>query len=192
MERYFAPRKSNSKIANWSEKIWKNKFQGILVGVCFNFFIIYVYVTKQTLFSSLALLCLYYIIFQIILTTFGGKKEEKTKEEGNLINEEKIKEFNEGVKNFIQGCKQSLETNEELISTGIFVILILQLAKIFSDLFFLCFLGNLAIFHYPLNQLFPDCIFNCYLCVVQVIEGVVGLIECLIPRYEEGEKEKKQ
>lgn len=181
---YHPPEKSNSIIANWSKKIWDEK-RGIFYGIFFNLLIFYAYATKQTICSFLVMLCFYYLLY-ILLKKHFCKCEKCEKEpitEEQL--EEKIKTFREQSKEYIRGAKALVQTFEEYVTAFVLLLIIIFLTKFCSDLFFLWIIGNLSIFHYPLNQICPGCIFNTYISITQCIEGVAGMIECLIPRYEE-------
>lgn len=191
MERYIPPQKSNSKIVNWSNKLWEEK-KGIPVGILFNLFIIYIYRSKQTLFSCLALSYLVFILFSFFSKKFFSKKQEEGEKKPTIQENNNGQELFDNIKQFFEGLKESNNTVEECLCTCILLFFIILLNKIFSDLFFIWIIGNLCIFYAPLDKAFPGCIFNAYLAVVQTIEGVVGLTECLIPRYEEnGLQEKK-
>lgn len=193
MGRYFPPEKSNSKIVNWSKKLWQEK-KGIQLGIIFNIFIFFIYRTKQNICSCLVLLYLVYLLYSFLKKDCCHKQEQPQ----NVPQEEKLKEqnccnlegFAEDIKRLIDNIKESNKTQEECICTCILLLFINFLTKFFSDLFFIWIIGNLCIFYYPLNKAFPGCVFNFYLAVVQTIEGVVGLIECLIPRYEEPSEKK--
>lgn len=181
---YHPPEKSNSKIANWSEKIWTEN-KGIFYALFFNLFVFYVYITKQTICSSFVMMCFFYLLFTLIKKSFC--KEQECKEETmteEQINE-KIKYFRGQVKEYIEGTKSLIQTFEEYVTAFVLLLIILLLTKFCSDLFFLWLVGNLSILHYPLNKLCPGCYFKTFIAITQCIEGVAGMIECVIPRYEE-------
>lgn len=59
-------------------------------------------------------------------------------------------------------------------------------------IFLLWVIVNLIIFHEPIDKRYPHFLFYSYIYVKQIIEGVISLIECLIPRYEEPEKNENK
>ncbi|MCQ2820281.1 MAG: hypothetical protein MJ252_23695 [archaeon] len=190
MERYIPPRKSNSKIANWSKKLWEEK-KGIKAGIIFNLFCLYVFRTKQTIFSVLILAYIVYLLVSYFGKSLAGKEQPKEiKEESNLTN------FDEGFKESLKSLRERLtysyNTVEEVLGACLVLYEIILLTHLFPDIFFVWVIGNLCIFYYPLDKAFPDCIYKFYLAVVQTAEGIIGLIECLIPRYEETEEAKKE
>ena len=60
-----------------------------------------------------------------------------------------------------------------------------------GDRFILFVALNIFIFYAPINKKFPDFLFVSRMSIKQVIEGTIGIIECLIPRYEEEKNKKK-
>ena len=67
--------------------------------------------------------------------------------------------------------------------------------SIFSDKFLLWIIANLFLLYSPINKKYPDFVFNIWMSCKQIVEGVLGIIECVIPAYEEpktdAEEEKK-
>lgn len=171
---YIPPRKSKSKIECWSEKIWADK-TGIPISIVFNF-IIMIYFTRSSVFSSFFLTLFLFIAFiashKLI---FKDKEPEKSKSKDK-------KEYKQENTNFITIY---FDSTEEKIVLALELYIIHVLGKYLSDLFFVWIIGNLCIFYYPLNLYFPDCIFNCYLIVTQTLEGIIGLIIAVIPKFGE-------
>jgi len=60
-----------------------------------------------------------------------------------------------------------------------------------GDRIILFLLLNIYIFYYPLNSRFPHFLFLIRMYIKQIIEGIIGILECLIPRYEEEQSKKK-
>lgn len=59
--------------------------------------------------------------------------------------------------------------------------------------FILLILTDLVIFYSPLEEKYPNFLFTLRMAIKQVIEGILGIALCLIPRYEnKGEKEEKK
>ena len=59
-----------------------------------------------------------------------------------------------------------------------------------GDRFILFAILNIFIFYAPINKKYPHFLFTFRMYIKQIIEGIIGILECLIPRYE-GDKLKK-
>ena len=55
----------------------------------------------------------------------------------------------------------------------------------FSDKFILYIMLNVLLLYAPLEKKCPHFLFKCRMSFKQIIEGIIGLIDCLIPKYEE-------
>ena len=72
-----------------------------------------------------------------------------------------------------------------------YIYLLMKVSSWIGDRFILFVVLNTFIFYAPINKKFPHFLFISRMTIKQVIEGTIGILECLIPRYEE-EKIKKQ
>ena len=63
-----------------------------------------------------------------------------------------------------------------------------KIVNFFNDKFMFFLVSNIIAFHGLIEQFCPDSLFKARISVKQIIEGVIGIIECLIPRYEDNEK----
>ena len=81
-------------------------------------------------------------------------------------------------------------------SEAIHLIIELKLASIiinlFPDVFLFWIIINFIIFYGPIDKNFPNKITYGLTCVRQTIEGVIGIVEALIPKYVEEKEEKKE
>lgn len=68
--------------------------------------------------------------------------------------------------------------------------MLMKFAILVGDRFILLVTLNVYIFYAPINKKCPHFIFKTRMSIKQIIEGTVGILECLIPRYKE-EKPKK-
>ena len=64
----------------------------------------------------------------------------------------------------------------------------MKITSIISDKFILLIAFNVFIFYAPIEEKFPHFIFNTRMSIKQIVEGILGVLECLIPRYEESKK----
>ena len=76
------------------------------------------------------------------------------------------------------------------IKVLIYIYLLMKLAGLLGDRFILLIVLNIFIFYAPIEKKCPHFLFKSRMYVKQIIEGTVGIIECLIPRYEEGKPKK--
>ena len=67
---------------------------------------------------------------------------------------------------------------------------IMKIINLINDKFLLLIAVNIIVFYFPLENKSDHFLFKGKMAVKQFIEGIIGLIECLIPRYEEP-KEKE-
>ena len=66
----------------------------------------------------------------------------------------------------------------------------MKFTNLVGDRFILLVVLNIFIFYAPLDKKCPHFLFVSRMYVKQIIEGIFGLIECVIPRYEEEKKKK--
>ena len=70
------------------------------------------------------------------------------------------------------------------------VYILMKITSILNDKFILYLLLNIVILYAPIEKKCPNFLFKCRITLKQIIEGVIGLLECLIPKYVE-EKNKQ-
>ena len=63
--------------------------------------------------------------------------------------------------------------------------LLMKISFFLGDKFFLFLMINICLFYAPLEKKFPHFMFKCIISIKQTIEGILVLIECFIPKYEE-------
>ncbi len=67
----------------------------------------------------------------------------------------------------------------------------MKVASWVGDRFILLIVLNIFIFYAPIEKEFPHFLFVSRMYIKQIIEGIVAILECLIPRYEEEKPKKK-
>ncbi len=67
----------------------------------------------------------------------------------------------------------------------------MKFARLVGDRFILLIVLNIFVFYAPLNKKCPHFLFISRMYIKQIIEGCFGIIDCLIPRYEEEKPKKK-
>ena len=64
----------------------------------------------------------------------------------------------------------------------------MKFVSFISDKLVLLLIANICLFYSSLEEKFPHFIFKCRTAIKQVIEGIIVLFQCLIPKYEETPK----
>ena len=77
------------------------------------------------------------------------------------------------------------------IKTLSYIYLLMKVLSWIEDRFILFVVLNIFVFYAPINKKFPNFLFVSRMSIKQVIEGAIGIVECLIPRYEEEKIKKK-
>ena len=67
----------------------------------------------------------------------------------------------------------------------------MKASAIIGDRIILFVTLNIFILYAPINKKFPNFLFVSRMYIKQIIEGTLGILECLIPRYEEEKAKKK-
>ena len=67
----------------------------------------------------------------------------------------------------------------------------MKACSLIGDRLILLVILNVFIFYAPINKKFPNFLFVSRMYIKQIIEGTLGILECLIPRYEEEKVKKK-
>ena len=77
------------------------------------------------------------------------------------------------------------------LKTLIYFYLVMKVSSWIGDKFILFAFLNIFIFYAPINKKCPHFLFISRMYIKQIIEGTIGILECLIPRYEEDKSKKK-
>ena len=169
-------------LTHFSIEIFSNKIFGIFCGLYLNFIYIHNWLKNKNIFSLLIIIYINILIIKIILRKIFQVK----------INEEPKKNFNEQDLNKIRERFRkiiSLEDPSSTIRNFIYTFLCLFLSNLLGDKFIIFFMLNIFVFYAPINNKFPNFVFNSIMYVKQTIEGIFGIVECFIPRYVD-KKEK--
>ena len=102
---------------------------------------------------------------------------------------------NEEIKKYIfDTCLDAINYSKKIISLEDYIFTLKELAKLYTimkviniinEKFFVLIIINIIIFYSPLDNYSEHFLFKAKIAVKQIFEGVFGIIECLIPRYEE-------
>lgn len=173
-----------------SEKIWQNKLLGIIITITSNILFIYEWRKKAGFFYLCLFFLFYYLLITLILRKIvfqEVKKIEEEKEEDKLVKDDfalYIKKRKDTLVNFIR----DVTSWEEPSFTVVVLIEVFIFMKIFyfvGDKFICLLLLNFVIFYHPIEHKKPYFAYCLFMEAYQIIQGIVGICECLIPRYEE-------
>ena len=174
------------KLLELSSELFENPLFGYGIVANTNILFIYAWCKKRTIFSILSFLLLFYLIVRIILKkVFGLNQKTKLNEEDLKTELLKIHlQVSTYVKNIVS-LENYVYTFSELAKIYVFF----KIINLFNDKFLLLLLLNAALLYSPIEKKCNHFVFKGRMAVKQVIEGVIGLVSCFIPRYEE-KKEK--
>ena len=162
--------------SQFSKEIFKNAIFGYIIGIYLNFVYIYNWRKNKNIFSLLIILYINYLLIKIILGRLF--KLEENKEHKTYNYESEVKKYRERFRKII-----SLEDPSSTIRTFVYIYSCLLLSLLLGDKFILLLILNILIFYTPINNKFPNFIFNTIMTLKQTIEGVLGILESFIPRY---------
>ena len=163
-------------LSQFSKEIFKNAIFGYIIGIYLNFVYIYNWRKNKNIFSLLIILYINYLLIKIILGRLF--KLEENKEHKTYNYESEMKKYRERFRKII-----SLEDPSSTIRTFVYIYSCLLLSLLLGDKFILLLILNILIFYTPINNKFPNFIFNTIMTLKQTIEGILGILESFIPRY---------
>ena len=126
----------------------------------------------------------------ILIKNRGVKDEPLSSEVVNQVYKE-LYETKLYFTNFIKktiSCEDKYYTIRVLIE----IYLLMKITSFLNDKFIILLILNIVILYAPIEKNCPHFLFKCRMTFRQIIEGVIGLIDCLIPKYEEGNIKEKQ
>ena len=169
------------KVLEISSELFENPLFGFGITAITNILYIYVWYKKKTVFSILTFLLLFYIIVRIIQKKILGlNRNTKTNEEG--LKTELLKVYLQistyvvsivSLENYVYTCT-------ELAKLYTFCIII----NLFNDKFLLLILLNIVMLYSQIEKKCNHFVFKGRMAVKQIIEGVIGVVACFIPKYE--------
>ena len=100
---------------------------------------------------------------------------------------ETFKDFNASILYFKNFIKKTISFEDKLYTTRVLIefYLLLKISTFLSDKIIIFLLANFCLFYAPLEKNFPHFLFKSRMSIKQIIEGIIVLIQCLIPKYEE-------
>ena len=159
-----------SHFSQFSKEIFKNAIFGYICGIYLNFVYIYNWRKNKNIFSLLIILYINYLLIKIILGMLYKLEENKEHKTSNY--EIEIKRYRERFRKIIR-----LEDPSSTIRTFIYIHLLLLLTRLLGDKFILLLILNILVFHTPINNRFPNFIFNSIMSIKQTIEVVFRNLE---------------
>ena len=190
-------------ILDFSSDLFKTPYLGYTIAFLLNILYIYTYCKSKSCISIIIYLFLTYLLSSIILSqlaqfTRKDKKEVKKDIKDEAISDEKLKALFKEVQASIEYFKNflkktiSLEDKLHTFRTLIELYLLMKVTSFLNDKIILIFVSNIIIFYAIIEEKYPYFVLKSRMAVRQVIEGVIVLILCVIPRYEEEKKENNK
>ena len=68
----------------------------------------------------------------------------------------------------------------------------MKISMLLGDRVLLLAILNIFIFYSPINNKYPHFLFFSRMSFKQIFEGIIGIVECLIPRYVEDKNKKNK
>ena len=66
-----------------------------------------------------------------------------------------------------------------------------KIINIINEKFILLIATNIIMFYAPIENYTDHFLFKAKMAIIQTIEGILGIVNCLIPKYEEPKKPKE-
>lgn len=66
----------------------------------------------------------------------------------------------------------------------------MKITSILNDKFIILLILNIVVLYAPLEKNCPHFLFKCRMTFRQIIEGAIGTLDCVIPKYVEGNIKK--
>jgi len=190
-------------ILDFSSDLFKNPYLGYTLAFLLNILYIYTYCKSKSCISIIIYLFLTYLLSSIILSqlaqfTRKDKKEVKKDIKDEAISDEKLKvvfkEVHASIEYFKNFLKKTISLEDKLhtFRTLIELYLLMKVTSFLNDKIILILVSNIIIFYAIIEEKYPYFVLKSRMAVRQVIEGVIVLILCVIPRYEEEKKENNK
>ena len=90
--------------------------------------------------------------------------------------------------------KKTISLEDKLYTTRVFIefYLLMKITSFLSKKFIILFISNICIFYSIIDKRFPYFLFKFRMSIKQIIEGIIVLLICIIPKYEEKEIENQK
>ena len=179
-----------AKILIFSQKLFKNPLIGIIISILFNIIYFYNWFIKRTMFSTFIFLYLTFLFFMTIVNLFKGNNNEE-----QLYYEKYQNDTEKYFLNVTDNCfvAKTINCKNIVYSFKIlfFCFVLMKLFNIINEKFIIWLLMNICVFYAPIEKKCPYFFAKSRIYVRQVLEGIIGVLSCLIPKYEEEEKKKE-
>ena len=186
-------------LIDFSSDLFKNPYLGYTVAFLLNILYIYTYFKSKSCVSIIIYLFLVYLISSIIFSQLAQFKKNEIKKEikDEAISDETLKklfkEFLALIEYFKKFLKRTISLEDKLYTfrTLVEFYLLMKITSFLNDKIILIFVSNIILFYAMIEEKYPYFVLKSRMAIKQIIEGVIVLILCVVPRYEE-EVEKKE
>ena len=184
-------------ILDFSIELFRNPVLGLSLGIILNILYIYSYFKSKSCLSIIFYIFIVYLLFSIILSKLANLRSNYKEKKEEPLSEEKLnainKELNSSILYFRNFIKKTISLEDKLYTVRVLIelYLLMKITSFLTDKFILFFILNIIIFYAPIEKHCPHFVFKCRMTIKQIIEGIIVLLTCLIPKYEEPIKDKK-
>ena len=172
----------DEKVLEFSSELFQTPLFGYAITIISNLLYIYSWYNKNTLFALMTFIFLLYLIIKLVqIKLFGIKNNFESNEE---VVKKKLFELQSQLSelfNKIISFEDTLTSLKLLMKLYIFM----KIINFINDKFLLWVLLNIVLLYSQIENICPHFIFKARMAVKQSIQGVLGIVECLIPRYED-------
>ena len=177
----------DEKILEFSSDLFKIPQFGYAISLILNLLYFYLWCKKTTIFSLIIRIFLFYLVIKLIQIRFFGYKINQKSDEEAIKNNlfelySQLSEFFTKIISF-----EDILTSAKLL---VKLYICKNILNLINDKFLLWVLLNILVLYSQIEKICPHFIFKARMAVKQTIEGVLGILECFIPRYEEPENKK--
>ena len=178
-----------AEILKFSQKLFKNSILGIIISIVLNVIYFYNWYIKRTLFSTFLFLYLAFLIFETFVNTFKGNSNDEELYYEKYQNDTEKYFVKVGENGFVAktiSCKNIVYSCKIVL----YCYVLMKLFNVINEKFILWILMNICIFYSPIDKKCPYFFFKCRIYFNQILEGIIGVISCLVPKYEEEKKKE--
>ena len=170
-----------------STKLWESQPRGFIVVILANIYYISFWKAGSNLVSTALFTLLLGAIICCVMKLLGKKCCCCCEKKDETATTPK------GPNSLVAFFKSVVSLEDPCFTLKILFILYLVslLVGLCSDHLVIFVLMNFALLYGLINKYVPNFLFRGFMVVKQVLEGVFGIIECAIPKYEEPKEESK-
>ena len=181
------------KINDFSMSLFNIKIIGIIISTLLNILYLYLCFKKRSTFAIIFYLFIIYSTIVMITTKIFNLKEKGEIKEESISESNKnkiIKELIGFIRYTWDSIKKAFSFKDKLYTIRIIieVFLLIKILPILGAKFILFIVLNIIVLYAPLDKKCPHFLFQFRMSFRQIIEGILGILLCLIPLNEKKTK----